>query len=173
VQLDIFITCEELVDVINVLVKKTGCSVFLSFERERSYKSFSVITMDDILKCRNMELGMLSDAKKLLTQPEKNIYREDRVGFVSVHPDCKYEFPKFPNVLLATDFISDASDTAKIIFKTLRKILLGFARKGVKVINENTNAIGISKTIYWTDKALATNKVWKNAEASCVRFEPL
>lgn len=55
---------------------------------------------------------------------------------------CKYIFP---GVLLATDFISDASDTAKVIYKTLKNILEEIAHKGVKVINGRTKAVGTSK----------------------------
>ncbi len=169
-QLDIFITCEELVVVINELLKKTGCAVFIASDRNQSYKSLVSFVSDDILNCRNMEIGMLSDAKLLLSKPVKDIYREDRVGFVSVNPNCQF-IP--PDVLLATVFSSDASDTAKVIFKTLRKVLSGFAHKGVKVINDRTEAMGTSKEIYWTDGALASGKIWKQAETSDVRFQPL
>ena len=170
-ELHIFITCEEFITILNELVHQAGCGIFIANKVDEPYKLYSSLTVGQAVVSKNIELGFSLQEAVLLIRSVKDIYREDRVGFVSVHHICGRVSS---GTLLETTFTSDPSNTAKIISKTLRKILdRNMAiHKGVKVSNDKTGSNSINKSIYWSDGALACGKVWRQAENSFVRFEP-
>ena len=168
-ELHIFMTCEEFVSLLNEVAEKTGCRIFSATSSEAVYQAFTQFDLDKAISSRNIELGFVVENAKLLSKPVKDIYREDRVGFISVHSDCN---SKDPNVLIETVFTADPSDSAKIIFKNLRKAIGRVANRGVKAVNEKSGVASLVKSFYWTRNAVATGKIWRQTENSWVRFKP-
>jgi len=162
-------TCEEFVALLNDVAEESGCRIFVAESRDAAYQALARLDLDRTMTSRNIELGFVAESVKLLSKPVKDIYREDRESFISVHPGCE---SKDPNILIETTFTADPSNSAKIIFKALRKVVGRMSKKGVKAINEKSGDASTSKSIYWTDNAVKTGKIWKQTESSWVRFEP-
>lgn len=163
-------TCEEFVSFLNVVVEEAGCTVFVAKSLDAHYHTLDSLNVERLLASRNIELGFIPEGARLTGKAVKDIYREDRVGFVSVHPGCE---AKSPDVLVETTFAADSSEPAKVIFKVLRKTATRMFSKGVRAINEKSGDATLLKSIYWTAKAVKTGKIWRQVESSCVRFEPI
>lgn len=169
-ELHVFMTCDEFVSFLNVAVEEAECSVFVAESRDARYETLDTLNVERLLASRNIELGFVSGSDGLTSKAVKDIYREDRVGFVSVHPGCK---AKSPDVLVETTFVADSSENAKAIFKVLRKVASRMFSKGVRAVNEKSGDVTLLKSFYWTPEAAKSKKIWRQVESSYVRFEPV
>lgn len=160
---------EEAVNLLNDLIRQTGCRVFVAAGTADVYQQREHVCADDLLVNAKFEIGDPQNFSKIAGRPISKIYREQRVDFVSAY------IPRLPAtsaVLLETNFHADSSPTALVIGKGIRKWLKKNAHQGVLVRALGTTGERVEKGVWWTDKAHESNKTWKQAENSLVYFVP-
>lgn len=164
----VFLIDEELVDLLNEVLHVTGCCLFVGKSYDDSYSMLEHVAIDDLRNYFRFDLGRPTDAARVTGRPVGQVYREDRIGFVSL----TYLRSEHPSVLLETNFHADPSETASLVGKALRKYLRRMAHKGVIVRSDASDGEDVAKDIYWTEGARNSRRVWRQFESSLVFFMP-
>lgn len=169
-EIAVFMMPDERVHLLNSLIEGGGWSVFVASAPDDFYKPVAHLTTEDLEKNRNFEIGRLEDFKQIAGRQLSKIYRADRVGFVSA---AMPPLTSTSNALLETNFHADPSAVATAVGRAIKKVLKKSAKQGVIVRAANSESQRLAKNVYWTERARASGKVWKQAENSVVYFVPV
>jgi hypothetical protein len=168
-EISVFMTSDERVELLNELIRNEGCRLFVASEPEDVYRPLAHVAPADLEANRSFEIGYLQDFEKIAGKRLGKVYRTDRVGFVTASMP---RLSPVSGVLLETNFHADPSPAASAIGKAIRKHLKKSAYQGVLVCTSTSDDHRLAKNVYWTEKARESKRVWKQAENSLVFFVP-
>ncbi|UVL59532.1 hypothetical protein LOY54_15895 [Pseudomonas sp. B21-032] len=143
-------TFDEFIEIVTKLTSSTQLNLYASDDYSKPYTPIETTTLPTGHHQTSFLVGPKDKDENILGPEQKNLTRENKVGFVTATFGGEDEF-----AIGASHFGADSSQTATLINRELRKLLKTLAHKNL--IDANGNTV---RNHYWTDSALASGKNW-------------